>query len=423
MNTYNIIDSGAVASPEIKNTPAIQKAIDTCWKHGGGSVLVPAGEFVTGTIYLRDNVNLVLSSGAVLKGSPDLADYNADDNFPQNEVFKAENVTGAHLIIALEVKNVSITGLGRIDGNGSSFFGPETVTGKFVIKTPRPGQRVYIVECENVVVEGVELVNTPYWTLCFHGCENVRVRSLKITNPRETHNGDGIDIDTCRNVTVSDCVISTFGNGIRVGVGNGIIRNCTISNLVIQEARCGLCFVAKYSWDVKERGVDIENITVSNVVMNATMPFHICTGDHSRGIIKNLAFNNIRATGRKCSWIVGIPGNPVCGLSFDNVELLITGGSEHMEVEGEKYPDLRREWSKGYPSALYCEYAGDLTFRDIRVCWQDLDTQWKHALWLKNVQEVLVDGFRSKNSQALVAGEVLKVERCTDLRLAQVGYH
>lgn len=455
MTPYSILDSGAVANPMVVNTVAIQAAIDTCSAHGGGSVLVPPGEFVTGTLYLKDHVNLRLAAGAILKGSPKLADYNADDAFPQNVVFKEENVTGAHLLVALEAKNVSITGLGRIDGNGSAFFGPETAEDKFVIKTPRPGQMVYFVECENVVVSGVELINTPYWSLCFHGCENVRAQGLKITNPRATHNGDGIDIDSCRNVTVSDClidagddgitlracggslkrrdracenvtitncVLATFWNAIRVGVGNGTIRNCVISNLVIQEARCGLCFVSKYSEDPQARGADIENINVTNVVMHARMPFHISTGGHSRGTIRNLAFSHIRAHGHKCSWLVGLADNPVRGLSFHDVEVTISAGAEFMEVGGEGYPDPRREWYKGYPAAFYCEHVEDLTFRELRLRWEELDAPWRHALWLRHVRDVRVDGLRCDNTPALVAGEAIRAEHAADLRLDRVWY-
>ena len=119
---YNILEYGAVPGGNKINTKAVQAAVDTCAENGGGRVLVPAGTFLTGTIFLKDNVELHLAAGAVLKGSPDLADYNADDCIPQNRVFAAEQVTGGHLIIAAEVRNVSITGPGTIDGNVSAFL-------------------------------------------------------------------------------------------------------------------------------------------------------------------------------------------------------------------------------------------------------------------------------------------------------------
>lgn len=119
---YNILEYGAVPGGSKINTKAVQAAVDACAENGGGRVLVPAGTFLTGTIFLKDNVELHLAAGAVLKGSPDLADYNADDCIPQNRVFAAEQVTGGHLIIAAEVRNVSITGPGTIDGNVFAFL-------------------------------------------------------------------------------------------------------------------------------------------------------------------------------------------------------------------------------------------------------------------------------------------------------------
>lgn len=451
MHTYNIMDYGAVADGKFNNTPAIQKAIDACREHGGGSVLIPPGEFLTGTIFLKDNVNLFLPQGAVLKGSENLDDYNADDCFPQNRVFKNESVTGAHLILALEAKDVSITGQGRIDGNGRAFFGPVNAHGNYEIKRKRPGQMVYFVECENVTVEGVELTNSPYWTLFFHGCENVRVHGLKIDSPPGTQNGDGIDIDSCRNVAVSDCLIHSSDDGItlraygdllkkrdrpcenvaisncvlsapcnalRIGVGNGAIRNCTINNLVIHNTRNGLCFISRYC-DM-DRGVNIENIAISNVVMDVAMAFYIGSGLPSEGAIKNISFNHIRAAVRESSWVIGCPGKPIRGLRFNDIDVTVSGGAEHMEVEGQKYPAPRREWQKGCPSAFYCEYVEDLTCRDLRIQWENLDAPWKHALWLKDIKDARFDGFHCDNPQALVNGEVIKTERCTGLRLNQV---
>ncbi len=120
--TYDIIDFGATGDGLTKNTSTIQAAIDQCHHDGGGQVVVPPGVFVTGSIFLRDNVELHLLSGAEIKGSPDLADYNADDCFAQNQVFTTEQVTGAHLIMAIEATNVAITGRGRINGKAKVYL-------------------------------------------------------------------------------------------------------------------------------------------------------------------------------------------------------------------------------------------------------------------------------------------------------------
>jgi polygalacturonase len=129
---------------------------------------------------------------------------------------------------------------------------------------------VFFCRCTNVTVRDVRLVNSPYWTLLLLGCTRARIRGLSISNPPQTPNGDGIDIDCCREVTVSDCIVtsgddsitlrahsallgehaqacrdvtitncvlSTPCNAVRVGVGDGEIRNCTLSNLIIDDTQ------------------------------------------------------------------------------------------------------------------------------------------------------------------------------------------
>ena len=163
-----------------------------------------------------------------------------------------------------------------------------------VFKLPdwRPGQMVYLCECENVRISEVELNNAPYWTLFLHGCERVTIHGVRIWNDYKTHNGDGIDIDCCRYVTVSDCIIHsgddciTFRgddrklkrkkpceyitvtncivesrcNAFRVGVGTGLIRNCTVSNVIISDGSAGIHVCSRYSSD--SEGATIENMQI-----------------------------------------------------------------------------------------------------------------------------------------------------------------
>jgi len=107
-------------------------------KDGGGTVVVPPGVYMTGTIYLVDNLELHLMPGAVLKGSPDRNDYNRDDIFPENNVFESEEVSGAHLIIGHRCTNVAITGQGSIDGNSAAFLDYSSVPPSDVYRG-RPG--------------------------------------------------------------------------------------------------------------------------------------------------------------------------------------------------------------------------------------------------------------------------------------------
>ncbi|OGV50105.1 MAG: hypothetical protein A2017_03360 [Lentisphaerae bacterium GWF2_44_16] len=418
---YNIIDFGAAGDAKTKNTAAIQAAIDKCHENGGGKVIVPPGEFLTGTVFLKDNVEFHLLSGAVIKGSPDLEDYNKDDCFEQNVAFSQENVTGAHLIIAHEAKNVTISGHGIIDGNSPAFFG-KLEGYKFSIRDKRPGQMIYFCECENVRVEGVSLDNTPYWTCFIHGCENVFLHGVKINNPRETRNGDGFDIDCCRNVTISDCIIysgddcitlrgsnqrlknksracenvtvtncilSTPCNALRIGVGDGIIRNCTFSNIVMLDTRNGICLISKYSQRQKE-GTTIQNIRFSNFVMETILPFYIASGFDAVSQIENIYFSDMSVKASKTSCIYGNKNVRLKNIYFRNIDMEINGGKEFMDNK-ELDPCVHREWNKGGNTAFFIANSEDVRFKDLRIKWKNIDAPWKHCFKIKDNENINID--------------------------------
>ena len=121
MNT-SILDFGAVSDGKTLNTAAIQSAIDSVSEAGGGRVIIPTGTFLTGTVYLKDHVEIHLEMGAVLKASCDLNDYNPLDAYPENSSSQKEEWTGRHLIICYHKKDVAITGCGTIDGSGDFFY-------------------------------------------------------------------------------------------------------------------------------------------------------------------------------------------------------------------------------------------------------------------------------------------------------------
>ena len=120
----NILTTGAVADGITLNTESIQKAIDLCAENGGGRVEVPAGTFLTGTIWLKSHVELYLSQGAVLKASSNMDDYNELDAYPQNYSWLPEQWVGKHLIIAVGQTDIAISGHGTIDGSANHFFEP-----------------------------------------------------------------------------------------------------------------------------------------------------------------------------------------------------------------------------------------------------------------------------------------------------------
>ena len=168
---YDVRSYGASGQECELCTAKIQQAIDDCAANGGGTVNFPAGTYLTGTIYLRDYVTLHLESGATILGSPNPADYNADDFCVQNNPFSKERVSGAHLVVALEVNHVGITGQGVIDGNRKAFSDTTWKEHPHLFEYPewRPGQMLFICESSNVTITDVKLYNAPYWTCYLHG--------------------------------------------------------------------------------------------------------------------------------------------------------------------------------------------------------------------------------------------------------------
>lgn len=333
---YNILDYGAIADGVTVNSAAIQAAIDACSENGGGRVLVPSGIFKTGTIWLKSNVELHLEMGARLLASDNLDDYNELDAYPQNYSYLPEEWVGKHLIIAHEISNVAITGLGEIDGNGNPFYLDEIFpgapywwsTGRAVVKDKeklRPGQMICFIESSHIHVENITIRNATCWCCFFHGCEYITIKGLKVFNPKERLNTDGIDLDCCRYVTVSDCLIDTgddaiaircaekriknpkpcehitvtncvfavYASAIRISVGTGFIRHIRFSNITVHRGGTMIKLQTSYNGNgcAKIEDVNFSGFSGTNI----NFPINMLSGNGA--YIKNITMENIRTEG------------------------------------------------------------------------------------------------------------------------------
>lgn len=364
---YSITDYGAVGDGTTLDTAAIQAAIEAAAAGGGGIVEVPPGVYRTGTLFLRSRIELHLLPGSVLLGSPEREDYVDDDRYPENQPFTSENVSGAHLIVAYDVEQVAITGQGTIDGNSTAFMdglrGNEALPYRYKVRPVsrdsigwRPGQMLWFCRCRDVTLRDVRLLNAPYWSCLLLGCQDVRVRGLLIRTPPTTINGDGLDIDCSRRVTVSDCIIRTGDDcltlrcnegllgdqpspcedivvancllsssccAIRVGVGDGTVRRCRLSQLIISDTRTGICVVSRWS-DRFRHGARLHDLDFSDLTLDCQIPCKIIYGHHAPALppaqIANLRFDRLTILASGPAMLDGDPGRPLRNLSLRDID-------------------------------------------------------------------------------------------------------
>ena len=358
---FNVRDFGAKGDGVAKDTAAVQQAVDAANAAGGGEVLLPKGTYLCGSVFLKSGVDFHLAEGATLKGSPDPADYNAVDVAPQNSgrLGAGDNTSGGHLLLCIEQKNVTLRGPGKIDGSAGAFLRkPDGSHPKTKLEIPwRPSQMVWFVESQNIAIRDIELADAPYWSCFVYGCEDVTVERAYIHTIRNPHtyNGDGLDIDSSRRVRVTDCDISTADdsltlradgarlkaakdglpdcadvvvsnctfssdcNAIRLGVGNGRIRDCSFSGIRIVNTRYAVNAVG--AWSRPEHGVDISNVTFEDVKLDAKgfCKFYYKHATHS--VFDGITFRHVRGRVREPSIFDDKPDRPFRNLRFEDVRL------------------------------------------------------------------------------------------------------
>lgn len=384
---FNVRENGALGDGQTKDTLAIQKAIDAAAEAGGGTVFFPPGVYLTGSIYLKSNVDFYVGPGATLLASPDKEDYNAVDVCEQNSGYLPEVSFGAHLILCIEQQNVTVRGPGKIDGNSPAFL--LDPNGNYYSNRAdipwRPSQMLYCVESTDLRISDIELDRAPYWTCFLHGCEQVAVRGVKISTIRtpHTYNGDGIDIDCCRFVTVSDCRINTADDaitlrggctrlknpkpceyitvtncvlsspcsGIRVGVGQGTIRHAVFSNLVFHDTRTAFNFISNWSQTVP-RGTDIFDIRIENCSVDCLDLIRIHYGFGDEAFIRDIYFHTISGQIQQLCRLCGKDGRPLKNIRLSDIDLSCG-----------KSPDL-----------LKAIHVSGLELRDVRLRYRASDT-------------------------------------------------
>lgn len=295
--TLNILDFGAVNDAKSINTSSIQEAIDKAHKIGGATVIIPKGIFLTGTLFLKENVTLRLEQGAILLGSTNINDYTP--------LTKGHNKDRQpyHLIVADNVENITIEGKGTIDGNGESFWqdyekdkkGNMIIPRWIMAKEKKISPLIEITKCKNVTIKDVTIKTGGGWNVHLHNSMLVRVDGINIINNLYSPNSDGIDItgstdvmisncyiktcddaiclkttpesNECRRITVTNCIIETLCVGLKLGCGESFkdMSDVTFSNCIINKSSRAIGLYIK-------EGSTYENISITNIVSNTNAP-------------------------------------------------------------------------------------------------------------------------------------------------------
>ncbi len=291
------LDFGAKGDGKTINTLAINNAIKTCHDEGGGTVFIPHGNFVSGTMVLLSNVHLYLGGGAVISGSKDTSDYLS----LETRLFSTEGYNRYGMIYAKNAKNISITGEGEINGNGTYFMNsldkaklgkdydrkfirqgedfmkPGTVFEDGPLTYPfRPGLLMTISHCENVQIKDITIKDSPEWTVRIADCDDVKITGVTISNNPLLPNNDGIHCTVSSNVIIANCTIVTGDDGIIVtGFGRDASPETKTNTSFLYGNKTG------YS----------ENVTVSNCILSSRSAcIRIGYGDHP---IRNVVFSNL----------------------------------------------------------------------------------------------------------------------------------
>ena len=471
----SVSDFGGIGNGKFKNTKAFNDAMISLSKKGGGTLNVPTGVWLTGPIVFQNNVNLHLEKGALILFSPDFDDYPIVET-----IFEGLDTRRCHSPISGRgLTNIAITGSGTIDGSGDVwrpvkkqkvtesqwnelikkggafkrddywFPSEKALKGDAIsdmnvprdLKTEEEWNSVKdflrpvmisFIECKNVLLEGVLFSNSPSWNIHPLMCENVIVDRISVRNPSYAQNGDGLDLESCKNTLIVNSTFDVGDDGICIKSGkdktgrlrarpteNVIVDNCKVfkghggfvvgsemsggaknikvSNCEFLGTDVGLRFKSK-----RGRGGVVENIFVENIIMNDittdSFLFDLFYGGKSASetledgekpfvdetdipavteetpAFRNIHFNNITSTNaRRAMFFNGLPEMNIQGIYIENVSVTALLGAEFAE-------------------------SGNITFRNVNI-----SPQKGPALILKNVKNIRIDGFSFPNSLEQVA--------------------
>ncbi len=368
LKRLSIADFGAVGDGTTLNTAAIQKAIDQAQANHGGVVVVPAGKFRSGSIFLKSGVELYLDEGAVLFGSDQIEDYPKRETRIEGH-FEPWRMA---LVNAQGMDRVRIGGKGRLDGNGVTFWNAFWARRKenpkcTNLEVERP-RLMFIDRCKDVRIEGLAFQDSGFWNLHVYNSNGVVIEGLRITVPSAVNglrgpSTDGMDIDSCQNVTIRKCYISVNdddiafkgskgpfatkdassppvenilvedcefgdGGGMTCGSEATIVRNVTARNNTISGSATLLTLKLRPDTPQLYENITIENIklTGSGRILNVApwLQFFDLKGQPAPSrMVRNVTIRNISGKFRSMGTLRGNAGDVITGITLENIDLTL----------------------------------------------------------------------------------------------------
>jgi polygalacturonase len=444
-DVLSIVDFGA--KPDTLCTQAIQAALDQAGQAGGGTVHVPPGRYISGTIELRSGVTLDLHPAAVLQASDKI------DDFPKRTGDMRNEQGGRHFVLADGCQNVTLTGGGTLDGNGEAFWEGPRPNSKWIKAKPiRVSPMLELRNVRNLVLDDIRVINSPGWTIHPFCCDDVTLRGVRVSNHMYGPNTDGIDIDGCRDVFISDCILycgddaiiikakpearSTErvlisncvvkSNCIGIGIGQETesdVRQVTVTNCVMYQ--CHRMFTIGI-W----AGGTVEDVTVSNCVgdtlvePNLSRPIQIEVKQHAErdhvplGFIRNVQISNFIARGAGRCLLTAQEGTTMDDVVFRDVHLHFpyvedadklspVGATEGSSQYANRNLEARRK-----NAAVVVENARRMTLDNLNVTWPDGQEQEIPfgVLWARHVDGLRVD---APFAQGLFGGDAYVLDDVT----------
>lgn len=464
---YDVKVFGAIADGKTLDTDAINRAIEKCSYDGGGNVIFQNGIFLSGSIHLKNNVNLIIKKDATILGAPN--DIDAYDHPEPNPWDAYQDFGHSHFRNALmwgeNLENISISGGGTINGGGIIRGDPPAGGGDKAISLKL---------CNNIKISNITIEQGGHFAILANGCNYMKMDSLTIRTSR-----DGIDLMACSNVdirnsdirgvryqdgkmvggddaigiksdyalgyvlpseniNITNCFLSSGCNAVQFGSETvGSIKNVTVTNCTIVNAdKAGLGITSN-------DGSVIENVTFKNITMSKTStPIFILISDRGRapnnpkiGEIKNVHFENIICTdaygymknSEFTSTLSGMPGHEIENITFKNIRITYKGGGTLNQSKIE--PPYPEDYSPRYigirpASGFYCRHVKGLKFENVTIDFEKPDL--RPSMVFDNVTDLVLDKYSVQRFEGMENDVVLKKvsnfiqKNCDELKTVKI---